>query len=116
MKYTVSTVKSVSSSADNARSIVVEFCQEVLEEAGKRASLLSSIADLGTILDATQLAIAADARAGIRHLNAAVQAVNEHHLRGEMAGRFDDTLGRLAKMQEDAESTYRWLHELYTCD
>ena len=33
-----------------------------------------------------------------------------------MAGRFDETLSQLAKIQDEAESTYRWLHALYARD
>ncbi|WP_432263341.1 hypothetical protein [Cupriavidus sp. TMH.W2] len=116
MKHTVSTVKYVSSSADNARTIVAEFCQEALAEASTRLGRLTSISSLDTILDAAQLAIAADARAGIRHLNAALQAVAEHHHRGSLSGRFDETLAQIVKMQDEAEATYRWLHMLYTRD
>ncbi|MBA9846773.1 hypothetical protein [Ralstonia pickettii] len=116
MKHTVSDVKQVSSATDNATKIVAEFCHEVLEEAKKRQRRLSSIADLESILDSEQLAIAGDARAGIRHLVASVLAVSEHHQKGAMAGRFDETLSQLAKIQDEAESTYRWLHALYARD
>lgn len=116
MKHTVYALKHISSATDNATKIVAEFCEEVLEEASKRQRQISSIADLGTILDARQLAIGADARAGIRHLVASVLAASEHHRKGAMAGRFDETLTQLAKMQGEVEATYRWLHKLYTND
>lgn len=116
MRHTVSTLKNISSATDTATKIVAAFCQDVLEEARQRQRRISSIADLETILDAEQLAIAADARAGIRHLVAGVLDVSEYHQKGSMAGRFDETLKELAKLQEKVESTYRWLQMLYTRD
>ncbi|HGO6128883.1 hypothetical protein [Burkholderia cepacia] len=116
MKHTVEAIKTISSSADNARSIVSEFCEEALTEARVRLDRVRSIATLGAILDAAQLAIAADARAGLRHLHAAMQEVDEHHHRGALAGRFDETLLAIGKAQEEVEELYRWLHMLYTRD
>ncbi|WP_241299391.1 hypothetical protein [Burkholderia stabilis] len=116
MKHTVEAIKTISSSADNARIIVSEFCQEALNEARMRLDCVKSIANLGTILDAAQLTIAADARAGVRHLHAAMQEVDEHHHRGALAGRFDETLLAIGNAQEEVEELYRWLHMLYTRD
>lgn len=88
MKHTVEDIKTISSSADNARAIVSEFCQEAVTEARARLDRVKSIANLNTILDAAELTIAADARAGLRHLHAEMREVNEHHYRGSLAGRF----------------------------
>ena len=114
MKHTVSTLKHLSSTTDDDKKIVAEFCQEVLAEASQRQRRLSAIADLETILDAKQLAVAADARAGVRHLVAGVLEVSEYNKDGAMAGWFDETLKILAETQEKVESNYRWLHMLYT--
>ncbi|MXN76414.1 hypothetical protein GR157_16910 [Burkholderia sp. 4701] len=116
MKHTVEAIKTISSSVDNARTIVSEFCEEALTEARARLDRVKAIANLGTILDAAQLAIAADARAGLRHLHAVMQEVNEHHYRGSLAGRFDETLLAIGNAQHEAEELYRWLHMLYTRD
>jgi hypothetical protein len=116
MKHTVEDIKTISSSADNARAIVSEFCQEAVTEARARLDRVKSIANLSTILDAAQLTIAADARAGLRHLHAAIQEVSEHHYRGSLAGRFDDALLAVGNAQDEAEKLYRWLHMLYTRD
>ncbi|MGN8111761.1 hypothetical protein ACTJLB_27535 [Paraburkholderia sp. 22098] len=116
MKHTVETIKTISSSADNARTIVSEFCQEAVSEARARLARVKLIANLSTILDAEQLAIAADARAGIRHIHAAMQEVNEYHHRGAMAGRFDDALLEIGNAQGEVEGLYRWLHMLCTRD
>ncbi|WP_232464834.1 hypothetical protein [Burkholderia ubonensis] len=58
MKHTVEAIKTISSSADNARTIVSEFCQEAMTETRTRLDRVESIANLSTILDAAQLAIA----------------------------------------------------------
>ena len=116
MKHTVEAIKTISSSADNARTIVTEFCQEALTEARTRLDRVKSIAGLGSILDAAQLAITADARAGIRHLHAAIQEVDEYHHQGALAGRFDETLLAVGDAQDEIEKLYRWLHMLYTRD
>lgn len=116
MKYTVEAIKTVSASSDNARSIVSEFCQEAVSEARERLDRVTSVANLASILDAGQLAMAADARAGVRHLYAAMQGVDEHHHRGALAGRFDEALLEIANIQEEIEGLYRWLHMLYTRD
>lgn len=116
MKHTVEAIKTISSSADNARTIVSEFCQEAVTEARTRLDRVKSIANLSTILDATQLAIAADARAGLRHLHAAMQEVDEYHYRSSLAGRFDETLLAIGNAQDEVEGLYRWLHMLYTRD
>ncbi|MBA9859462.1 hypothetical protein [Ralstonia insidiosa] len=116
MKHTVSALKHLSSTTDDAKKIAAEFCREVLAEASQRQRRLSAIADLETILDAEQLAIAADARAGVRHLVAGVLEVSEYNKNGSMAGWFDETLKELAKLQEQVESKYSWLQMLYTRD
>lgn len=116
MNHTVEAIKTISSSADNARAIVSEFCQEAVTEARARLDRIKSIANLSAILDAAQLAIAADARAGLRHLHAAMHEVSEHHYRGSLAGRFDDALLAVRNAQDEAEKLYRWLHMLYTRD
>ncbi|KVU09315.1 hypothetical protein WK62_05985 [Burkholderia ubonensis] len=116
MKHTVEAIKTISNSADNARIVVSEFCQEAMTEAQARLDRVKSIANQGAILDAAQLAIAADARAGLRHLHAAIQEVNEHHHRGALAGRFDETLRAIGNAQDEAEKLYRRLHILYMRD
>ena len=114
MKQTVEDIKTISGSADNAFAIVSEFCQEAVTEVRARLDRVKSIANLSNILDAAQLTIAADCRAGIRHLHAAIQEVSEHHYRGSLAGRFDDALLTVWNAQEEVEKLYRWLHMLYT--
>ncbi|QGZ56141.1 hypothetical protein FAZ97_09200 [Paraburkholderia acidiphila] len=116
MKHTVSEMKHISSSTDNARAEVAEFCAEVLIEARARFDLVKSIVELRSILDSKQLAIAADARAGIRHIHAGVQAVVDyhHHQRGALDGRFDETLATTAKYLDDVEALYSWLDKLYS--
>lgn len=47
MKHTVEAIETISSSADNARGIVSEFCQEALTEARTRLGRVKSIAGLG---------------------------------------------------------------------
>jgi hypothetical protein len=116
MKHTVSTMKIISGSADNDRKIAAEFCLEALTEASTRLSTIRVIADLRAILNAAQLALAADARAGIRHIYAALQEVNEFHHRSALSSRFDDVLSEVSKAQDEAEALYRWLHLLYTRD
>lgn len=116
MKHTVSTMKIISGSADNDRVIAAEFCSDATAEAQTRLDSIKSIADLGSVLDSAQLAIAADARAGIRHIHAAMQDVSEfHHLSG-LSQRVDDALLKIGKMQDEAEELHRWLHILYTRD
>jgi len=116
MKYTVEDIKTISSSADSARAIVSEFCQEVEAEAQVRLNRVRSIANLNTILDAAELVSAADARAGLRHLYAAMQGIQEHHHRGSLASRFDAASLAAWKAQDEAEKLYSWLHMLYTRD
>ncbi|ACB69125.1 hypothetical protein BamMC406_6723 (plasmid) [Burkholderia ambifaria MC40-6] len=116
MKHTVATMKTISGSADNDRAIAAEFCRDALTEARTRRDLIKSIADLGSVLDAAQLAIAADARAGIRHIHAAMQEASEFHHRSGLSPRIDDALLEIGKMQDEVEPLYRWLHMLYTRD
>ncbi len=116
MKHTVSTMKTISGSADNDRVIATEFCSDAITEAQTRLDRIQSIADLRSVLDNAQLAIAADARAGIRHIHAAMQDVSEFHHLGGLSQRVDDALLKIGKMQDEAEALYSWLHILYTRD
>jgi hypothetical protein len=116
MKHTISTMKIISGSADNDRVIAAEFCSDAITEAQSRLDRIKSIADLRSVLDSAQLAIAADARAGIRHIHAAMQDVSEFHHQGALSQRLDDALLKIAKMQDEVEALYRSLHMLYTRD
>ncbi|CAE6900483.1 hypothetical protein [Paraburkholderia domus] len=116
MKHTIETMKTVGGSADSARKIAIEFCNEASSEVHARLERLTGICDLGAILDAAQLAIAADARAGVRHIHAGMQAVAEFHHRSGLSGLIGSTELAVAKMQEEAEAMYRWLHLLYSRD
>lgn len=116
MKYTVSTMKAISGSADNDRTIAAEFCSDAIAEAQTRLDRIKSIADLGSVLDSTQLTIAADARAGIRHIHAAMQDLSEFHHQGGLSLPVDEALLKIGKMQGEAETLHRWLHVLYTRD
>jgi hypothetical protein len=116
MKHTVSTMKVISGSADNDRVIAAEFCRDAITEAQTRLDRVQSIAGLGSVLDAAQLAIAADARAGIRHIHAAMHEVSEFHHPSGLSQRFDEALLKIGKMQDEVEPLYRWLHMLYTRD
>jgi uncharacterized protein YPO0396 len=116
MKHTVSTMKVISGSADNDRVIASEFCHDAITEAQTRLDRVKSIADLGAVLDAAQLAIAADARAGIRHIHDAIENVSQFHHRSDLSERFIDALQKIRKMQDEVEPLYRQLHMLYTRD
>ncbi|MEX3917944.1 hypothetical protein AB4Y43_17130 [Paraburkholderia sp. BR10872] len=118
MKYTASEIKNISSATDNARATVTDFCTEAIDEARERLKLVNSIANLTSILDARQLAIAADARAGIRHIHAAILDVHAYHDKptASMSGRFDEALKEIGEMKEKVEKLYRWLDSLYSHD
>ena len=116
MKHTVEAIKTISSNSDNARTVVSQFCQEVVSEAQARLDRVKSIANLASILDAGQLAVAADARAGVRHLYAALQGIDEYHHRGSLAGQFGEALQEVSGALQEIEGLYRWLHMLYTRD
>lgn len=116
MKRTIDVMKRISGSTESDRKLATDFCREALSEASTRLDRLKSVCDLGEILDAQRLAIAADDRAGIRHIHACVQGLVEFHQRGSLSNSFDATLLDLGKMQDEAEGLYRWLHMLYSRD
>ncbi|MBB6582222.1 hypothetical protein [Ralstonia solanacearum] len=116
MKLTIDAMKRIAVNADDARKVAAEFCGEASSEARERLDRLKEICDLGSILDAAQLTVAADMRAGIRHIHAGMQAVAEVHHRGPLSDLFDGALLELGKLQEDADGMYRWLFLLYSRD
>lgn len=116
MKLTIDEMKRIAVNADDARKVASEFCEDASAEVHERLDRLKAICDLGSILDAAQLTIAADARAGIRHIHAGMQAVAEVHHRGPLSDLLDGALLKIGKAQEDAEGMYRWLSELYSRD
>lgn len=116
MKHTITTMKGISGSVDNDRKIAAEFCQEALAEAQTRLDQLNRICNLGAVLDAAQLSVATDARAGIRHIRAGMRDVAELHNRGGLAGVIGSTESELTSIKEEAEGLYRWLHQLYYRD
>ncbi|MDR6397963.1 hypothetical protein ACTOWA_00335 [Herbaspirillum seropedicae] len=114
MKHTISAMKLISGNADNDRAIADEFCSESKAESKNRLETIKNIAFLGSILDRTQLDVAADARAGIRHIYAGVIDVQTFHQKGNLAPQLNDAVAKIEKMLDEANGLYRWLHELYT--
>lgn len=116
MQRNVHTMKSISGNADQDRIIAAEFSKEAIEESQARLDRIQSIADLSSILDHAQLAIAADARAGIRHIHAAVKDVSEFHKNGSLAQQLNVAPVKIGKMLEAAEELYHMLHDHYYRD
>lgn len=116
MKHTVSTMKTISGGTDSDRVIAAEFCADAIKAAQTRLNRIKFTADLAAVLDSAQLAVATDARAGIRHLHAAMESVCEFHHQGSLSQQLDAALLKIGKVQEEAEALHRWLHMLYTRD
>ena len=116
MKHTVSAMLKIEGDGDTARRAITEFCSDVLTAVRMRRDLVKEIADLKTILDTTQLSRAADARAGVRHLGAALHEVMEHHHGGPLSEQLEKAQADIAPLADEIEGLYNWLKMLYAED
>ncbi|MGF6440354.1 hypothetical protein [Paraburkholderia youngii] len=114
MKHTVAAMVKISPTGHTDRHVLTEFCGDVLTAARMRRDLVKEIADLKTILDAAQLARAADARAGVRHLAAGLHLVMEHFHGGPLVELLNAAQADIVPLQDEIEKLYRWLNMLYT--
>lgn len=116
MKHTISEMLAISGDSESDRLMAANFCNEVVTAARSRLDRVKAIADLRTIVDATQMVVVTDARAGIRHLHAGLHQVMERHLDSVLAGHFDRALEDIAKIQDEATRLHRWFNTLYSDD